>query len=828
MSRIEVPLDRGWAWSAGPGPWHPVSVPDAWQRYPGGWNHRGSARYRIELPPAGTLPRWLRFDGIQYRCRIHYLGREIGRHEGGWDPFWVPLPADDPGGLLELLVESIGPRLPVEETTAGFLPDCGILPAGIWKGVTLVETASTVVENVLLRWVPSRCTLKIKPLGATQVRAELFDPEGGEVARTDTLELIVPSPRLWHPEDPCLYTLRVLAEDEEGRTDLWEKKIGLRHLAVRRNRIELNGEPIVLRGALHWGYDPLTIAPPGDEEKLRSEMEALRTSGFNLVKHCLYVPHDRYFELGDQMGMLQWLELPMWLPSASSAFARRVTREYPRITAAFQHHPSLVVYSLGCELNDRIKPSLLKKLHSQVKRRAPNALLCDNSGTGDCYGGEETGLSDFLDVHFYAEPVHLDALVERFSTEKPMVFGEFCDIDVFRDLKKIRAGLDERACWWLKRDPEINPLSNGTRVQAEPGCLFQEERLARAGYTGHEERIEKASLFHAMAHRKLTLEAVRSHAATAGYVVTGLRDTPISTSGLFNDLHALRFDAQAFREINSEEILLLLPPPRRAWIRGGDRTAGHDLFHHEGGSLFQARVNAGGEVRWSLGGDSGISEKGDLTIPLPKVDRSTTLTLTLSREGMKNHWPLFIYPPFSLRPMHLHDPHGELYLFTGLEGGAEAMVWVTSDLDDATVRHLEAGRHAILVQAGFRPLPAVGLPFWREACHLKGDHPLAGRFPFRDGGGEELLALTTDRFLKTAADFRPVLSRLDMRDFTVTHGLVEVERYPGRLLATTLNLAGGPGRLPRSLKRNRAGAALLSAMFRELEDCADVPGGYSS
>jgi hypothetical protein len=822
MCRGEIPLDRGWEWSIGT--WHPVPVPDAWQHYPGGWNHRGSARYRIELPPAGDRPRWLRFDGVQYRCRIRYLGKVIGRHEGGWDPFWIPLPAGDPGGLLEVDVESIGPRLPLEETTSGFLPDCGLLPCGLWRGVTLVETGAAVVENVLLRWVPSRRTLKLKPLGAAPVRAALFDAKGEEVARTETLELNVPSPRLWHPEDPYRYTLRVTARDEEGRPDLWEKKVGLRHVKVNRNRIELNGEPLMLRGALHWGYDPETIVPLADEARLRREMEILQRSGFNLVKHCLYVPDDRYFELGDELGMLQWLELPMWLPSGSEAFARRVTREYSRITAAFQHHPSLVIYSLGCELNDRVKPSLLKKLHTRVKRRAPGALLCDNSGTGACYGGHETGLSDFLDVHFYAEPVHLDALVERFATAKPLVFGEFCDCDVFRNLKKIRGGLDQRACWWLEKDPRINPLVRGTRVQPEPGCLFQEERLAGCGLGGQEERIEKASLRHAAAHRKLTIETVRSHTATAGYVVTGMRDTPISTSGLFNDLHEPRFEMQ---EINGAEILLLRPPPRRAWIRGGDRTAGYDLFHHPSGGLFQARV-PGGRVCWTLGGDSGFCEDEDLRIPLPVVERSTTLTLALTRDGLKNRWPLFIHPPSSLQAVHLHDPHGELSLFTGLEGGEDAAVWVTSDLDEAVKRHLDAGGHAILVQAGFRPLQARGLPFWREACHLVGDHPLGRRFPFSDGGGEELLALTTDRFFAAAGQFRPVLSRLDMRDFTLTHSLVEIERYPGRLLATTLSLAGGPGRLPSGLKNNRAGAALLSAMIGALEDCADIPGGYSS
>lgn len=132
------------------------------------------------------------------------------------------------------------------------------------------------------------------------------------------------------------------------------------------------------------------------------EVQCLQGPGFNLVKHCLYIPQDTYLTVGDELGMVQWLEMPMWLPSGSKAFCRRAFREFPRIAAALQHHPSLTLYSLGCELDYRVEARFLGRLYRNVRKRIPNALLCDNSVSGDCYGWPETGLSSFSDYHFYA------------------------------------------------------------------------------------------------------------------------------------------------------------------------------------------------------------------------------------------------------------------------------------------------------------------------------------------------------------------------------------------------------------------------------------------
>lgn len=878
MTRRERSLREGWFWrpelpgGRPAGDWRAVEIPSPWQRYEGGWNHEGFGRYRIDLPPAedSANTRWILFNGVLYNSRVRYDGRLLGRHEGGWDPFWLPLPRGE--GTLEVLVEAVGPTLPKEEVTSGFLPDCGVLPAGIWKEVALVESASAIVTDALIRWKPSKGVLQVTPIlqHASRGRArlvsiellrsgELVSAAKGDPARFRTFALDVPSPRLWRIEDPFLYTLRVAAEDESGRADSWEGRIGLRDLRARAGQLLLNNEPVMLKGALNWGYHPGTLVQPLDEDFLRKEILATKELGFNLIKHCLYVPHDLYFRLGDETGVVQWLELPMWLPSGSDIFRRRALREFPRIVRAFQHHPSLLLYSLGCELNDKADSQFLGKLHRSVQRLAPNGLLCDNSGSGDCYGGPETGLSSFYDYHFYAEPNNLPALLDAFLApwrpDKPLLFGEFCDSDAFRDLEEIRNALDEESQWWLSRDPKENLIISGGRTQPELACLFQEERLARLGLEGSEARLLEAARRHSRAHRKMTLEAARKHPRTAGYVVTGIRDTPITPSGVFDDLGRPRIEAQEWRRMNEETLLLLMPPPRRAWIHGGDRRSGYDLHHHMGGSLFETTVcaslygtvpKAGGELTWELkaeGGGTmsrgvldvrpvkkrGLNVLGALRIEIPDVKATFPCRLHLAwhvgESRAENSWPLYIHPASLLeeiREIHLHDPSGSLDVLEGLKGGEDARVWVASSLDQAVRGRLEGGGPVIWVLNDERSLGCLRLPFWRECFHLIGDHPLAGRFPFSDGGGDELYALTTDRFFQRRLDetgftgLRPILTRLDARAFRLSYSLAELDGFPGRCLALTLNLAGGLHDLPHRLRNNRAGCALLKAMKEDL------------
>ncbi len=327
------------------------------------------------------------------------------------------------------------------------------------------------MPNAAAHEVARPMLLRLSAGGKTVHKAAAQFEQGRGAAASATIP--VAGLRLWSPEDPFLYDLEVAAGDE---TSHW--RIGFREVRADGEMILLNGEPVYLRGALHWGYYPSTIIPRPSREAIRQELSGLREMGFNTVKHCLWVPREEYFSLCDEMGFFTWLELPLWLPRVTPLLEQRMEREYPRILGQAAHHPSLVIASLGCELGADVNAATLERLYRLAREVTGGVLVRDNSGSGECYGGLATDFADFSDYHFYADLQNLEPLLETFTprwkTVRPWLFGEYADADTWRVI-------GENGPWWSSNNPDMNPMS---AVKPDFRLPLQKERLLAPGVRG--------------------------------------------------------------------------------------------------------------------------------------------------------------------------------------------------------------------------------------------------------------------------------------------------------------------------------------------------------
>ena len=150
----------------------------------------------------------------------------------------------------------------------------------------------------------------------------------------------------------------------------------------------------------YWNCCPeLTIRvsahPDPGEEQVRSDMLRLRALGYNGIKLCLWFPPSYYFNLADEMGMLLWVELPMWLPLPTGEYRGQALREYTRLVKQARQHPSVVLYTLGCELGQTVDGDFLGQLYTQTKKLTEGALVRDNSGSSEAYYGPMREHADF-------------------------------------------------------------------------------------------------------------------------------------------------------------------------------------------------------------------------------------------------------------------------------------------------------------------------------------------------------------------------------------------------------------------------------------------------
>ncbi|MEZ4670061.1 MAG: hypothetical protein R3E39_19325 [Anaerolineae bacterium] len=877
-------LDGNWAFS--------LDGQDGAIKVPGTWEAQGYARrtdgpavyeLRVNIPASwdGKLIQ-LQFDALSYHVDVEVNGTHLGSHTGLWTPFAFDVTAAIRFGEsnhIRLTVYKPGERFPMRESLAGFLPDVCLPFGGMWQSARLVAFSAAAISDLAIMSDPVSGTVAVNAVlhdavGLTATVC-IYSPDGKVIAAQNSIvseseiraDLTAKTVQFWTPHQPMLHRLEVQLEDEAGNTVAQiNRAFGFRRLLCENDQLLLNNVPIFLRGVLNWGWYPEILCPAPDEATIRDEFRRVRSLGYNMVKLCLYVPSQLYFDIADEEGMLLWLELPMWLPKVSERLRQQAPQEYADILATVHHHPSIIIYSLGCELGSAVDSDLLGELNRILRERTAGVLVCDNSGSGEAYGGLAFDYADFNDYHFYADLHYFNPLLDHFRRDwrpaRPWIFGEFCDADDFRDLDELASAHHGQLPWWLT---EQNPIHAITALAYSQQHL----RMPNLDIPFDGQALQRISRQQSFMIRKTILEKVRGKASMGGYIVTSLRDTPLATSSMFDDFGRAKYDPEAFRDFNQDSVVVLEQGRRRVWKHGGDRPAPVDLHNHSAGSQFDFRIvlsQAGsvlpaGTMHWRLvdmsdhviqSGSHAYSEKPAQHVPTeiasiyftaPDTPEAQQYTLKVEMDGgIRNHWSMWVYPATNKwsNEIAIYDPSGSLSSLDDLAQGArrittltdgdEALL-VTSVLTAEVLSYVQKGGHALVLQTSDGSLPVKPCPFWRESIKMLYDHPVLADFPHQGYADLQFYHLATDYAVDTervrsAFDginkIQPIIGRLDARQFTLLDYLVEIQIGHGTLLASTLRFGGGAGDQVVGLQNNVAGRNLLSLMLDYLSKAKAV------
>jgi hypothetical protein len=881
-------LDGIWDFSLAGSEWSTIQVPSCWEAQGYAKVVEGPGLYRrtFNAPAEWAEQRvFLEFDAVSYACTIRVNREEIASHRGMWTPFAVDVTeALRLGAQNELEVEVYKPghTYPLRSVLAGFLPDVATVFGGIWQPVRLRVLTAGLDDLLIDAYATSgQVRVRCRPVTYGPILADTLqvsiEQQGVTVAKQAfeihdqhmvDVELVTPEAVSWQPEDPVCYRVRVqLRQGDDLLAEAYED-VGFRSLHTSGERLLLNGEPVCLRGILHWGWEPDRIAPIFHAGQLRDEFRRLKSLGFNLIKLCLFIPEPIFYQIANEEGMLLWQEWPLWLPEMTEQLRQQAPGEYAEYMRLTRCHPSVVLYSLGCELGEEIDGSLLSQLNETVRELSTGVLVCDNSGSSEAYGGVPIDLSDFYDYHTYTDLHHFEPALDNWRRDwreaRPWIFGEFCDSDGFRDLDELIAAHNGEKPWWMTGD---NPVHTW---RPEARALIQgQELLAQAKLGFSLQALTHISNAQSLTIRKYMLEAVRRRAAMGGYVVTGMRDTPISTSGVFDDLGRAKWSEAEFRPFNDDAVLCIDVERRRRWQHGMDRVDRLDVHNWWAGHMarFHVILNNAGKalppdqsLSWQLTDLAGRVEQsgqiplpgnlplglpveaGVLSIQLPSPSQAAQYRLLLSIDmdgrSIANSWPIWVYPKAGNWPTGtvLWDPGYLLdqewrdvgLRLTDRPATLPDLVVATS-FSAWVFDYLREGGRALLIQQGDGPLPARRSSFWRESIKLFYAHPVWQEFPHQGYADLQFFGLATDVLFDTAklagavpemGEIRPLLRRLDAREFYVSDHLLEIQVGRGTLLACSLRLQGGDGAQPTGLQRNVAGHHLLWTMLRYLRNGA--------
>ncbi|RYG26129.1 hypothetical protein EON82_04525 [bacterium] len=559
-----------------------------------------------------------------------------------------------------------------------------------------------------------------------------------------------------------------------------------------------------VRGLLHWGWYPELGHPNPDEETIRTEVRAAKELGFNLVKFCLWVPPHRYLDILEEEGMLGWLELPLWDPRPERLQA--MADEIERIVLQYRHHPSIAIWTVGCELSTGIPHEFRREMVGMVQALTGCPWVKDNSGGAEMYGGDLREYGTFDDFHPYCDlPFYPPVLDSLCSGESTILLGEFNDHDVHRDLARIGNELP----YWASSLPELN--AQGVRWQHDLPSVLESSRFALEPTKNRHRALMESSRRKSLFIRKTVHEAVRARPEINGYAITGWRDTPISSSGFFDDWGGARFTPEECLAWNGEGCLFPIPTRRPPWVHGGNRPGWLDPFSYFAGDVFlRIGVSAPEEASlwWRIADaegrtvarGSGEFSGGHGEVGQVVWEGATPGEYRLEAKfgTVENAWPLWVVerPQWPLlEGWSVHDPAGLIPELSELPGGDRLLA----------VRRAVEGAGGVLLLDEEGTLP---MPFWRE-CIQEFKNPSLERW-------ERMLPVSPDGaldpkwLLDRFGDYEVLMNRVDTRTYAEHPLLVRA----GNWIVTTLRPQGGLGSQPPGLRHNPAGCALLRYLMQ--------------
>lgn len=186
-------------------------------------------------------------------------------------------------------------------------------------------------------------------------------------AKAPVLEKVnvhVPNPRLWSPENPFLYDLDVYLVRQGFIIDKVTGYTGMRKIHVAKDdkgkdRIFLNNQAYFQLGLLDQGWWPDGLYTPASEEAFIYDIRMAKKLGYNLLRKHVKVEPEVWYYHCDRLGMLVWQDIPNgdaqapWEPpsgldgveiSRSFASAEQFKIEMEAIVKARRNHPSIVMW----------------------------------------------------------------------------------------------------------------------------------------------------------------------------------------------------------------------------------------------------------------------------------------------------------------------------------------------------------------------------------------------------------------------------------------------------------------------------------------------------
>lgn len=435
----ELPLNQEWLFGAasetGAASLKPVDLPHcvvplSWHNWdPAQWQKLWNYRRSFDLPTADLSGHraFLHFDGVMSGATPTINGTKLEANLGGFLPF----EREVTGMLrnknqLDITVDGRWLNVPPSGSPRGPQQVDYLMPAGIHRGVSLRIVPEIFLSDVFAkpvavlessRRLEINCTLDSRRNSPADLHLEaiLFDGES-PVAResksvhiagsgTTSAQLVLSklgNIKLWSPEGPKLYTLRVKLTDAHGLAHQYVTRVGFREARFEVDGFFLNGKHTHLFGLnRHELFPYVGFAMP--ERMMRKDAEMLRHElNCNSVRCSHYPQTEAFLDACDELGLMVWEEVPGWQYLGDQAWRDLLLRDVKRMVIRDRNHPSIIVW--GVRVNESHNDVPLYTRTKEIAKSLDDSR--QTSGTMTRYSTQNWVQDVFAYDDYHSRPDH--------------------------------------------------------------------------------------------------------------------------------------------------------------------------------------------------------------------------------------------------------------------------------------------------------------------------------------------------------------------------------------------------------------------------------------
>lgn len=370
----------------------------------------------------------LHFGAVDWRADVWVNGVKMGQHKGGFTPFSFDITPALKKGNNELVVKVWDP------SDKGFQPrgkqvnePNGIWytpVSGIWQTVWMEPVSASHISYV--KTTPNidkkNLTVAVEAAAGNAsdvVSVVLLDGKtvvaSGKAVNGQAVELDVPNMKLWSPDSPFLYDMKVTLSRNGKVVDEVKSYAAMRKYSMRKDnkgitRFQLNNKNIFHFGPLDQGWWPDGLYTAPTDEALVYDIKKTKDFGYNMIRKHVKVEPARWYTHCDKMGMIVWQDMPngdrgpQWQShqyfagdevTHSEESEANFRREWKEIIDLLYSNPCVGVWVPFNEAWGQFKTPEIAKW---TKEYDPSRLVNPASG------GNHYACGDILDLHNYPRP----------------------------------------------------------------------------------------------------------------------------------------------------------------------------------------------------------------------------------------------------------------------------------------------------------------------------------------------------------------------------------------------------------------------------------------